>query len=321
MQINTQPCRRATINHLTQRSTTMRQATANEFSPRALTRAVHAGGEVPRSRFAHPPGDADGGVLLSFHGAAQGVTGSCFLLRATGLRILVDCGLYQGPHEFAAGNSAPFGFDPATIDYLLLSHAHLDHCGRIPLLVKRGFRGEIIATSATRELTRLILLDCAHLQEEDAKRAQRFAHRRGKEAAEALYTIADAMWSFDRFGVTAQYDQPIALNERLRVRFIDAGHILGSASIVIELAIDGVIRRLVFSGDLGSNGHAILRNPHLPPPADCVVMETRAQPGSALLPSRGCGWRPTAETASGLPRLSDGDLGDRDHAAPCGVLR
>jgi metallo-beta-lactamase family protein len=222
----------------------------------------------------HPPHDDDDGVFLSFHGAAQGVTGSCFLLRAAGLRILVDCGLYQGRREMAAENAAPFGFDPATIDYLLLSHAHLDHCGRIPLLVKHGFRGEIIATSATRELTRLILLDCANLQEEDARRSQRYAHRRGKHASAPLYTVADALWSLDYFGATAQYDKPIELTDRLRVRFIDAGHILGSASIVIELAIDGVVRRIVFSGDVGANGHAILRNPKLPPAADCVVMET-----------------------------------------------
>jgi metallo-beta-lactamase family protein len=106
---------------------------------------------------------------LSFHGADHNVTGSCHLLECAGLRILVDCGLYQGERESNEENSEPFGFDPASIDFLLLTHAHLDHCGRIPLLHQRGFRGQIIATAATVELAKLVLLDSAHLHEEDAR--------------------------------------------------------------------------------------------------------------------------------------------------------
>src|SRR5262245_55523244 len=139
-------------------------------------------------------------MKLSFHGAAHGVTGSCHLLEAGGLKVLVDCGLYQGHREIVEENSAAFGFSPAEIDFLLLTHAHLDHCGRVPLLVKQGFRGEIITTAASRELARVVLLDSARVQEEDAKRATRRAHRHGDPPPPALYTVDDANWSFDRLG-------------------------------------------------------------------------------------------------------------------------
>jgi metallo-beta-lactamase family protein len=213
-------------------------------------------------------------MILSFHGADQAVTGSCHLLEAGGFKLLVDCGLYQSRQEIVDENREPFGFVPAEIDVLLLTHAHLDHCGRIPLLVKEGFRGEIITTAATRDLARLVLLDSAHLQEEDAKRSARCAHRSGATAASPLYTVAEAIWSFDRFGRIAAYGQPLALNDSLSVRFIDAGHILGSAAIVIELTQGGQRRRIVFSGDLGSTGHPIIRDPSPPPEAHYVVMET-----------------------------------------------
>jgi metallo-beta-lactamase family protein len=214
------------------------------------------------------------GMSLSFHGAAQGVTGSCHLLDAGGLRLLVDCGLYQGSREIVDENRGPLGFAPRDVDFLLLTHAHLDHCGRIPLLVKQGFRGEIVATAATRELARLVLLDAAHVQEEDMKRVERRAHRRGAEPTQPLYTIADAMWSFDRFGRTAAYDEPLALNDAVTVRFIDAGHILGSASIVVDVDEGSTPRRIVFSGDVGGVGHPIVRDPTPPPAADYVLMET-----------------------------------------------
>jgi metallo-beta-lactamase family protein len=112
-------------------------------------------------------------MKLAFHGAGQTVTGSCHLLECLGQRILIDCGLFQGGRALRDENSEAFGFDPAAIDYVLLTHAHLDHCGRLPLLIKRGFRGEVIATSATFELARLVILDAAHLQEEEARRRGR----------------------------------------------------------------------------------------------------------------------------------------------------
>ena len=117
---------------------------------------------------------------ISFHGADRGVTGSCHMVECDGRRILIDCGLYQGGREIEEDNADDFGFDPASIDFLLLTHAHLDHCGRIPLLAKRGFRGEIITTAASRELARLVMLDAANLQEEEARYQERHKARRGQ---------------------------------------------------------------------------------------------------------------------------------------------
>jgi metallo-beta-lactamase family protein len=213
-------------------------------------------------------------VQLSFHGADRGVTGSCHLVECDGVRVLIDCGLYQGGRELAEENAGPFGFDPAAVDYLLLTHAHLDHCGRIPLLSKRGFRGEIITTAASRELARLVMLDAASLQEEEAERERRRARRRGRGAHRPRYTTLDALNSLDNFGRTAGYGRPLDLAGGVRATFLDAGHILGSASILLELEAAGRSRRLLFSGDLGCSGRAILRDPATPPPADVVVLET-----------------------------------------------
>lgn len=213
-------------------------------------------------------------MQLSFHGANRAVTGSCHLLEADGLRVLVDCGLFQGGRELDEENAADFGFDPASIDILLLTHAHLDHCGRIPLLVRRGFSGEIIATPATRELARVVLLDAAHLQEEEAERRARKARRRGKPAPAPLYGELDALNAIDLFGRRAYYDTPIALSERVRATFLDAGHILGSACIRVEVQEGGARKAVIFSGDLGNNGRPILRDPTVPEPAATVVMET-----------------------------------------------
>ncbi|HHM05114.1 MAG TPA: MBL fold metallo-hydrolase [Gammaproteobacteria bacterium] len=215
-------------------------------------------------------------MKIGFHGADQGVTGSCHLVNCGGKNILVDCGLYQGGHELDEENRRPFGFEPADIDYLLLTHAHLDHCGRIPLLVQRGFRGEIITTAASRELARLVMLDAAHLQEEEAEwqARKRARHGRRKDAATPLYTVLDALNSLDYFGRTADYGKAVTLGRGVRVTFFEAGHILGSASILLELEEGGRPRRVLFSGDLGYGGRAILRDPGPPPDADTVVMET-----------------------------------------------
>ncbi len=216
-------------------------------------------------------------MKISFHGADRGVTGSCHLLECAGKRILIDCGLYQGGREIAEENSQPFGFEPADIDYLLLTHAHLDHCGRIPLLVKRGFTGEVITTAASVELARLVMLDSAGLQEEEARYQLRKARRHGgnhERNIEPLYTTLDALNSLGYFGRRASYGQPVTLAPGIRVPFMDAGHILGSASILLELEEDGRQHRLLFSGDLGYSGRAILRDPTTPPEVDTVVMET-----------------------------------------------
>jgi metallo-beta-lactamase family protein len=213
-------------------------------------------------------------LRLSFHGADRDVTGSCHLIECAGKRVLIDCGLFQGSSDLAAGNAAPFGFDASAIDYVLLTHAHLDHCGRLPLLAKRGFHGEIITTAASRELARLVMLDSAHLQEEDAQARARKAARRGDTNEQPLYSMTDALHSLDYFGRTATYGEPITLAPGLRATFLDAGHILGSASIHLELEEAGQRRTVLFSGDLGNPGHPLLRGPVTPPNADAVVMET-----------------------------------------------
>lgn len=216
-------------------------------------------------------------MKIEFHGADRDVTGSCHLVECAGKRILIDCGLYQGSRELVEENANDFGFDPASIDYLLLTHAHLDHCGRIPLLAKRGFEGEIITTAASRELARLVMLDSAHLQEEEARYQSRRAARskvRNKNPIEPLYTVLDTLNSLDHFGRTANYQERLSLAEGIHATFIDAGHILGSACIHLELVEKGKKRSLLFSGDLGYNGRPILRDPAAPPQADVVVMET-----------------------------------------------
>jgi metallo-beta-lactamase family protein len=204
------------------------------------------------------------------------VTGSCYLLECNGTRILIDCGFYQGSRELEEDNADDFGFDPAAIDYLLLTHAHLDHCGRIPILVDRGFRGEIITTAASRELARLVLLDAAGLQEEEARYLNRRSQRRGRPGAEIepLYTILDALNALERFGRVAHYNQALQLAPGIAATFIDAGHILGSACIVLHLTEAGRPRRVLFSGDLGLNARPILRDPATPPAADVVIMES-----------------------------------------------
>ena len=212
-------------------------------------------------------------IIYSCHGAARQVTGSCHLITCNERRVLIDCGLFQGSEEVERANTEPFGFDPASIDVLLLTHAHLDHCGRIPLLVRQGFRGRIIATAATRELARIVMLDSAGIQEEDARRAQR-NNRRGNVLAPPLYTLEDALHALDFFAADVAYDEPVAVIEGVTARFLDAGHILGSASILLQLDDGRQQRSILFSGDLGNPGRPILRDPIPAPAADYVVMET-----------------------------------------------
>jgi metallo-beta-lactamase family protein len=214
-------------------------------------------------------------MRIAFHGADRDVTGSCHLVECAGKRILIDCGLYQGGRELDEENAEPFGFEPWSIDYVLLTHAHLDHCGRLPLLVKRGFRGEIITTAASRELARVVMLDSAHLQEEEARRHARHQARGGKGfAGEPLYTVLDALNTQEHHGRTADYGQRLKVAPGIDATFLDAGHILGSASIQLDLEELGRRYRLVFSGDLGSNGRPLVRDPVAPAGADAVVMET-----------------------------------------------
>jgi len=215
-------------------------------------------------------------MKLSFNGADQGVTGSCHMIEAAGLRILIDCGLFQGSKELDEENEEPFGFDPASIDIVLLTHAHLDHCGRLPLLVKRGFAGEIVSTSATAELARIVMVDSANLQVEDARfRAKKAAkHGRTGVSIAPLYSLIDALNATARFGRVAHYGKRLALANNLDVTFVDAGHILGSASVLLTEKSAAGARTILFSGDLGKATGPLLADPPPPPKADAVVMET-----------------------------------------------
>ena len=207
-------------------------------------------------------------MRVHFHGAAGEVTGSMHLVEAAGKRLLLDCGMCQGSAEMEASNADPFPFDVASIDALVVSHAHIDHIGRIPLLVKRGFRGPIWAQRATADLMPIMLLDSASLAESDA---ERFNRRRAHAEPEMqpLYTrddVADAMAQVHEL----PYDARQAIFDGLDIAFRDAGHILGSA--IVELWADG--RKLVFSGDIGPTGTPILRDPTPVREADLVLMES-----------------------------------------------
>ncbi|GAA0580150.1 MBL fold metallo-hydrolase [Rhizomicrobium electricum] len=214
-------------------------------------------------------------MKLSFNGADRGVTGSCHMVEAGGLRILIDCGLYQGGRELDEENEEPFGFDPRDIDVVLLTHAHLDHCGRLPLLAKRGFKGEIISTSASAELARLVMVDAANLQAEDARfHAKKMRnHFRRADVKPPLYSLIDALNAASHFGRVAHYGRRIELSDTLTATFVDAGHILGSASVLLEEK-NGATKRILFSGDLGNPHGILLAEPPPPPEVDNVVMET-----------------------------------------------
>ena len=209
-------------------------------------------------------------MKLSFYGADQCVTGSCHCLEVNGRRILVDCGLQQGRDEL---DNAMFAFNPGDIDILLVTHAHIDHTGRIPLMVKRGFTGRILTTRLTADLMRIMLLDSAHIQESDAEYQNRKGERAGREPVEPLYTTEDAMNVF-KFLIVCEYGQSVELCEGVTAVFTDAGHLLGSASITLELDEGGAHKTLVFSGDIGNVDQPIIRDPQLLKKADYVVMES-----------------------------------------------
>jgi len=208
-------------------------------------------------------------MKITFCGAAETVTGSCHLVEVGGLRLLLDCGLFQGGRKREDLNRAPFPFDPREIDVVLLSHAHLDHAGRLPLLVQRGFTGRILCTAPTAEIAKLMLADSAHLQVEDAEREARRARRRGETAEPPLYDMADVLRCAELFRPIG-YDDPVALNDRITCILHDAGHILGSAAIELRTP-NGL---LLFSGDLGNRHQPIVRDPAPPPRADVLLIES-----------------------------------------------
>lgn len=214
-------------------------------------------------------------MRLTCHGAAGGaVTGSCHLLETEQHRILIDCGYFQGQGS-SERNREGFPFDPASIDFLLLTHAHLDHCGRLPLLVKRGFQGQIVSTLATHDLARLIMMDSAQIQQESRRRrSRRRAKRQGRDVLPPLYDVDDVLDALDFFEIFAVYDQRLELADGLAVTFRDAGHILGSAFLELEVREGRRWRRVTFSGDLGNLDKPLIRDPQVPSEADIVVMES-----------------------------------------------
>ena len=209
-------------------------------------------------------------MKLSFFGADQCVTGSCHCLEVNGKRILVDCGLQQGRDEVS---NAEFPFAANSIDCVLVTHAHIDHSGRIPMLIKQGFQGRILTTRLTADLLDIMLLDSAHIQEQDAEWKNRKGERSGAPRVEPLYTIEDAS-RVREFMTTCEYGEKIDLCEGVTVEFVDAGHLLGSASIIVDAEENGVTKRLVFSGDLGNINQPIIRDPVHIYGADYVVMES-----------------------------------------------
>ena len=209
-------------------------------------------------------------MKLHFYGADRCVTGSCHCLEINGKKILVDCGLQQGRDEL---DNRYLAFAPGNIDILLVTHAHIDHTGRIPLLVKRGFTGRILTTRLTADLMRIMLLDSAHIQESDAEYENRKGERAGREHVDPLYTEQDALDVF-KYVTTCEYKEKVDLCEGVSAVFTDAGHLLGSASITLELEENGVHKTIVFSGDIGNVDQPIIRDPQLLKKADYVVMES-----------------------------------------------
>lgn len=209
-------------------------------------------------------------MKLTFLGAAHEVTGSCTLLEACGKRILIDCGLEQGPDTY---QNAELPVAPGEIDCVVLTHAHIDHSGKLPMLTANGFEGWIYSTIATARLCSIMLQDSAHIQEFEAEWRNRKAKRSGKEPTVPLYTVEDAQNAMKQF-VPCEYGAPQTLFPGVQVRFVDAGHLLGSSSAELTITENGKTEKIVFSGDIGNTNQPIIRDPQYLHEADYVIMES-----------------------------------------------
>lgn len=210
-------------------------------------------------------------MKMTFVGAAHEVTGSCHYIQACGKNVLVDCGMEQGVNVF---ENCEIPVDEASIDYVLLTHAHVDHSGHLPLLYAKGFRGHIYMTEASADLCSIMLRDCAHIQMTEAEWKNRKAKRHsGVEQVEPLYTMEDAQGTIKRI-VPCDYDKEIELADGIKIRFTDVGHLLGSASIEVWLTEGDVTKKIVFSGDIGNKNQPLIKDPIYTKEADYVVMES-----------------------------------------------
>ncbi len=209
---------------------------------------------------------------ITFYGAAQTVTGSCHVVEAANKKIMIDCGLFQGPRLIRERNYLPFSMIPQTVDYLLISHAHIDHSGMIPKLYKHGFQGRALATGATVDLLEVMLPDSGHIQEMEIERLNRKAMRAGTKLLDPIYTAEDAFDCVKKIE-RVKYDQVISLDENITVRFVDAGHILGSSIVELWVREGTKQTKLVFSGDLGAIDKPFVKDPTVIDEADYLVME------------------------------------------------
>ncbi|MDP8221926.1 MAG: MBL fold metallo-hydrolase [Candidatus Lernaella stagnicola] len=212
-------------------------------------------------------------MQLEFHGAIRVVTGSCYLLRIGGKQVLIDCGLYQGGRRIERRNREAFHFNPQTIDAVVVTHAHIDHIGLLPKLVRDGYRGPIHSTAATSDLARILLLDAAHIAEFEAERHNRKAKRSGQPFERPVFTMRNAEDAIELF-VQHRYGDEFDVVEGLHAVYRDAGHILGSAFVEMVAYENGAKRRITFSGDLGNTDQAIICDPQPPNPTDVLLIES-----------------------------------------------
>ena len=210
---------------------------------------------------------------LIFYGAAKTVTGSCFLINTGATKLMVDCGMFQGSKKIKERNYGDFPFDPTDIDFLILTHAHIDHSGLIPKLVKHGFEGQILSTGATFDLCSIMLPDSGYIQEMEIERKNRKLRRAGKPLLEPIYTSNDAYKSMKYFR-TIDYGLMVSLNDCISARFIDAGHIMGSAIVELWIKEQNQTHKLVFTGDLGNFNQPIINDPNTVDEADFLFIES-----------------------------------------------
>ncbi|SHM21630.1 metallo-beta-lactamase family protein [Chitinophaga jiangningensis] len=213
-------------------------------------------------------------MKIAFHGAARTVTGSKHLITLkNGKKILLDCGMFQGMGKETDSLNRDFGFDPTEVTYMVLSHAHIDHTGLIPRLVKQGFRGPIYCTHATRDLAEILLLDSAEIQEDDIKFSNKKRAKEGAPYLQPLYTVDDAKFAIN-FLKPVNFNNWITIDPDIQVMFTDAGHIVGAACIHLRITEYGKTQQITFSGDIGRYNDAILKSPAVFPQADYILMES-----------------------------------------------